>query len=126
MKENGYDLHRTYRLKAYFHIKHSFSGDIKKAHPHTLTVTCTVVSSTAEMIQYKTIEATLKKCLDKYDHHYLNEIEGLKSDSTIEHLGEQLCYEIDGALNAFGYRMIRFEIAETPLRAYIITDELRD
>ncbi len=118
--------HRTYKIKAYFYIKHSFDGDIKKAHPHTLTITCTVVSSNMEMIEYNTIETAIHQCLEKYDHHYLNEIEDLKSNATIEHLGEQLCYEIDATLHTVGYNVIRFEIEETPVRAYIITDELRD
>ena len=53
-------------------------------------------------------------------------MEEFEESATIERLGEVLCFEIDDALKGIGYEMDHFEIGETPLRVYVITDELRD
>ena len=71
------------------------------------------------------VENVIGKCIAKYDNKYLNDLDEFKENATIERLGEVLCFEIDDALKDIGYEMDHFEIGETPLRVYVITDELR-
>ena len=118
--------HKKYKLKSFIAIKHSFDGDISHIHAHTIEISCSINSDTDWMIDYKTVESTIHKCLDKYENRYLNEMEEFKTSATIERLGEVLCFEIDDELRKIGYLMDHFEIGETPLRVYVITDELRD
>ena len=117
---------KKYRLKTFIYIRHSFDGNREHEHAHTIEINCTISTDVHDMIDYRTVEGSIHKCLGKYENRYLNDIEELGGNSTIEHLGETLCFEIDRELLPLGYKMQRFEIGETPLRIYVITDELRD
>jgi 6-pyruvoyl tetrahydropterin synthase-like protein len=117
---------KRYKLKRFIAIQHSFDGNTQNVHAHTLEINCTIKTDTAEMIDYRKVETLIQECLDKYENKYLNDFEAFKENATIERLGEVLCYEIDDALKEIGYGMDHFEIGETPLRVYVITDELRD
>ena len=116
---------REYVLHYFLEIKHSFDGDYAKAHDHTIEIKCKIGVRHEDLLQFGQIEDVAKKVIDRYDQKYLNRLPGFKDDSTIERLGEVLCYEIDDEIKKFGYEMTRFEIGETPLRVYVITDELR-
>ena len=118
-------LERKYILKSFLFIRHSFDGSREHEHAHSIEVNCTIKTDVHDMIDYDMVESTIKRSFDRYDNHYLNDIDSLKENATIEHLGEVLCKEIDGNLYQLGYQMVRFEIGETPLRVYVITDELR-
>ncbi len=117
---------KKYRLKTFIYIKHSFDGNRKNEHAHTIEVNCTISTDVHDMIDYRAVEDCIHNCFGRYENKYLNDIEELKTNATIEHLGEVLCAEIDADLKPLGYYMERFEIGETPLRIYVITDELRD
>lgn len=118
-------MEKLYRLKQFIAILHSFDGDRQKSHAHTLEINCTVKTD-APIIDYRLVESNIKRCLDKYENKYLNDFDSMKEDATIENFGTVLCGEIDTVLNKINYHMTRFEIGETPLRIYTITDELRD
>ena len=117
---------KRYRLKFFIAIKHSFDGKPENLHAHTIVINCSIKTENEEIIDFKQVESLIQSCIDKYDNKYLNDLEGFEETATIEHLGEILCFEIDEALKGIGYEMDRFEIGETPLRVYVITDELRD
>ena len=117
---------KKYRLKTFIYIKHSFDGNGEHEHAHTVEINCTISTDVHDMIDYRTVEDHIHSCLGRYENTYLNDIEQLRDNATIEHLGEILCKEIDKELTPLGYSMKRFEIGETPLRIYVITDELRD
>ncbi len=117
---------KRYRLKFFIAIQHSFDGNTENIHAHTIVVECSVKTDQQDIIDYSLVEDVIKSCIDKYDNKYLNDIEGFETSATIERLGEILCFEIDDALKVIGYEMDHFEIGETPLRVYVITDELRD
>ncbi len=84
------------------------------------------MKTSEEIIDYKHVEKLIRQCIEKYENKYLNDFDSMRDNSTIEHFGEVLCSEIDEVLIKGGYKMTRFEIGETPLRVYAITDELRD
>ena len=117
---------REYRLHFFVEIRHSFDGDPDKAHDHTVEIKCKIGVSQEDIVRFDEIEDTVERIIARYDRHYLNDMEVFGGDTTIEHLGEVLCAEIDSELGRSGYDMNRFEIGETPLRSYIITDELRE
>ena len=117
---------KRYRLKFFIAIKHSFDGNRDNLHAHTITIDCSLKTENQEIIDFKRVENIIQSCIDKYDNKYLNDLPGFEEKATIEHLGEILCFEIDDAVKGIGYEMDRFEIGETPLRVYVITDELRD
>ena len=116
---------KSYKLKTFVAIQHSFDGNEENRHVHTIEINCAVKTSD-EIIDYQLAEGILQQCLSKYENQYLNDFECFKDDATIEHFGEVVCMEIDEALKTYNYSMNRFEIGETPLRVYVITDELRD
>ena len=117
---------KRYRLKQFIAIQHSYDGNRENLHAHTIAINCNIKTEINEIIDYKKVETNIKKCLDKYENNYLNDLDAFKENATIERFGEVLCYEIDDELKKIGYEMDRFEIGETPLRVYVITDELRD
>ncbi len=117
---------KKYTLRSFISIRHSFDGNIKHEHAHTVEISCTVKTATEDMIDYFAVEKTIKSVFDRYEGKYLNDITEFCTDATIEHLGEVLCRDIDNTLLPMGYAMDRFEIGETPLRVYVITDELRN
>ena len=116
---------KKYKIKSFIAIQHSFDGNTEHLHAHTVEINCSIKTD-LEMIDYRLVENTIQECIDKYENRYLNDMEEFKESATIERLGEVLCYEIDNKLKPIGYEMDRFEIGETPLRLYVITDELRD
>ncbi len=116
---------KSYKLKSFVAIQHSFDGNKDNSHVHTVEINCTIRTS-EDIIDYKMTESLIAGCISKYENKYLNDFEDFKMDATIEHFGEVLCSEIDDELVENGYSMNRFEIGETPLRVYVITDELRD
>ena len=116
---------KSYKLKSFVAIQHSFDGNRDNSHVHTVEINCTI-KTPEDIIDYKMTESLIADCISKYENKYLNEFEDFQMDATIEHFGEVLCSEIDDKLGANGYSMNRFEIGETPLRVYVITDELRD
>ena len=116
---------KSYKLKSFVAIQHSFDGNKDNSHVHTVEINCTIKTA-EDIIDYKMTENLIASCISKYENKYLNDFEDFKMDATIEHFGEVLCSEIDDELVENGYSMNRFEIGETPLRVYVITDELRD
>lgn len=116
---------KSYKLKSFVAIQHSFDGNRDNSHVHTVEINCTIKTA-EEIIDYPMTENIIASCISKYENKYLNDFEDFSEDATIEHFGEVLCSEIDDELDANGYSMNRFEIGETPLRVYVITDELRD
>ena len=117
---------KRYKLKQFLAIQHSFDGNTENIHAHTIAINCSIKAYTEDIIDYRKVENVIKKCIDKYENKYLNDLPEFKDSATIEKLGEVLCFEIDDELKKTGYEMDRFEIGETPLRVYVITDELRD
>ena len=117
---------KRYKLKQFLAIQHSFDGNTENIHAHTIAINCSIKTDTEDIIDYGKVENVIKKCIDKYENKYLNDLPEFKESATIEKLGEVLCFEIDDELKKTGYEMDRFEIGETPLRVYVITDELRD
>ena len=117
---------KRYKLKQFIAIQHSYDGNTENLHAHTLEINCSVKTETEDIIDYNKVEKLIRECLEKYENKYLNDLDEFKTNATIERLGEVLCYEIDNALKEISYEMDRFEIGETPLRVYVITDELRD
>lgn len=116
---------KKYKIKSFIAIQHSFDGNTEHIHAHTVEINCSIKTS-FDIIDYRKVESTIQKCIDRYENKYLNDLPGFEETATIERLGEVLCYEIDNELKPIGYEMDRFEIGETPLRLYVITDELRD
>ena len=116
---------KSYKLKSFVAIQHSFDGNKDNSHVHTVEINCTI-KTLEDIIDYRMTEGLIADCISKYENKYLNDLDSFREDATIEHFGEVLCGEIDEELSENGYSMNRFEIGETPLRVYVITDELRD
>ena len=77
-----------------------------------------------DVMNYSKVERTLLDCMEPYQESYLNDMEVFAGDTTIENVGEVICREINERAREMGINLYRFEIAETPLRSYIITDKL--
>ena len=111
----------------FLEMSHSFDGDRKKEHNHTLEILCFVeldVSRGFDVMNYNTVERRLRDCLEPYQESYLNDMAVFAGDTTIENVGEVVCREINERALEMGINLYRFEIAETPLRSYVITDIL--
>ncbi len=77
-----------------------------------------------DVMDYNKVERQLLDCLTPYQESYLNDMEVFAGDTTIENVGEVICREINDRAMQMGINLYRFEIAETPLRSYVITDKL--
>ena len=111
----------------FLEMSHSFDGDRKKEHNHTLEILCFVELDTSggfDVMDYNKVERQLLDCLAPYQESYLNDMEVFAGDTTIENVGEVICREINDRAMQMGINLYRFEIAETPLRSYVITDKL--
>lgn len=111
----------------FLEMSHSFDGDRKKEHNHTLEIMCFVELDAAkgfDVMNYSKVERELLDCLAPYQESYLNDMAVFGGDTTIENVGEVICREINERALELGINLYRFEIAETPLRSYVITDVL--
>jgi len=114
---------KTYCFRRCISISHSNDNDKDHAHIHTVEVSAYVkyMETQSEVIRFKEVENLLDDSLAPYQRGYLNDMEGLEENVSIEHLGEVLFFRLDEALHENGLFIEKFEISETPLRTYIIT-----
>lgn len=114
---------RTYCFRSCISISHSNDKDRQKAHIHTVEVGVFVKADgiILDLQQCVYMENVFLKCLEPYQEKYLNDIEGFEDDVSIEYLGERLFYQVSGKINDGNVYVERLEIAETPLRTYILT-----
>lgn len=114
---------RTYCFRSCISISHSNDGDREKTHVHTVEVGAFVKAEGIILDLQKCIdvENVFLKCLEPYQECYLNDMEGFSEDVSIEYLGETLFYQVSEKINDGAVYVERLEIAETPLRTYILT-----
>lgn len=106
----------NYRLK----MEH---GAGEKRHGHTLEIVYCVKSSRAVQ-RFEETEHAFSQYLAQYQNKYLEDAEEFRGNTTIENIGEVLCAAMNQIARQQGYDLYHFEIGETPLRMYLISDEL--
>jgi len=114
---------RIHCFKECITISHSNDYNRDNAHYHTVEVATFVKYHDLELdvTKVEDIKKIIDSCFEPYYEKYLNDMEGFEEEVTIEHLGEQLFWELNRALEYEEMFVERLEIGETPLRTYIIT-----
>lgn len=75
------------------------------------------------MLRFRKVEELVDWCLAPYKNQFLNDMPEFKGDASIEEVGEVFYEKLRQAMKQFSLNLERFEIQETPLRAYIIHRE---
>lgn len=112
---------RKYRFDYRLQIEHSTGGSSR--HRHTLEISFTISIADERQEKFSEIEKTFENCLTGYQNQYLNDKKEFGGNTTIENIGEVLCEKLNQIAIMHGADLYHFEIGETPLRMYLITDE---
>jgi 6-pyruvoyl tetrahydropterin synthase-like protein len=114
---------RTYCFKTCISISHSNDNNRIHSHIHTVEVAAYVKykETYTDIKKFEDAEVLIDTCLEPYRECYLNDMVGFEDNVSLEYLGERLFQQLDDKLDTNGMLMEKFEISETPLRAYIIT-----
>ncbi len=114
---------RKYCLHFFLEMSHSFDGNKKFEHNHTLEITLYLKIPGNGVVRFSDLERGLNGVLQPFQERYLNDISMFKGDTTIENIGEITCSLMNSKAEEMGIDLYRYEIAETPLRTYVITSE---
>ncbi len=114
---------KTYCFRKCISIMHSNDDSREHAHGHTVEVGIYVkfTGDRHDISRTRYIKSTIEEVIDNYNLCYLNDRSGFEQDTSIERLGEVLFYEMDDKMALENIPFEKLEIAETPLRTYIIT-----
>lgn len=112
----------TYCFKYCLSINHSNNNDEQNKHNHTVEVAVYIryKDEQTQMVKFNDAEEIMKLCFEPYQGAYLNSMEIMEDNVTIEHLGEVLFFEVEKTLDENNIKVEKFEISETPLRTYIV------
>ena len=115
-----------YHIQTNVPILHSMTGSRAESHFHSLTIELYISCPGEGMLRFRKVEELVDWCLAPYKNRFLNDMPEFNGDASIEEAGEVFCEKLRRAMEQFGLTLERFEIQETPLRAYIIHREGSD
>lgn len=114
---------KYYRLKYRLTIRHSADNNIDHEHSHVLEIEAYTFPMMENFQEFNNIEKHVDDCLSRYQNKYLNDLPEFQKDASLENTGEVLFPLLRAQLKENGWDLRRFEISETPLRVYIITQD---
>jgi 6-pyruvoyl-tetrahydropterin synthase len=115
---------RYHRLKYRLCMQHSFDGQIENKHHHLIEIEIVARQLSGNFLEFASMDSILELVFGPYQHQYLNEFPEFGGDTSMEHLGEVFYLKVKKALEGHHWKLARFEISETPLRIYAITEEI--
>lgn len=114
---------KYHRLKYRLCMQHSFDGEIEHKHQHLIEIEVVARKLSEDFMEFASMDSVLARVFGPYQYQYLNDFPEFKGDTSMEHLGEVFYLKVKDALERQHWRFARFEISETPLRIYAITEE---
>lgn len=113
---------RKYRFDYRLQIEHRTGRSPR--HHHTLEISFCIQTSDSSLVPFDEISGNFERFLSSYQNAYLNDREEFHGNTTIENTGEVLCEKMNEIAELGGYELYHFEIGESPLRMYIISDAM--
>lgn len=113
---------RKYRFDYRLQIEHQTGNSPR--HHHTLEVSFCIGTVADTVVPFDEMNRDFERLLSSYQNVYLNERSEFHGNTTIENTGEVLCEHLNAIAEKDGYDLYHFEIGESPLRMYIISDML--
>lgn len=110
----------TYHIGAHIPIVHTMTENRSESHLHSLELSLYLFYPERSMLDFPAVEKAIDRCLDPYKDRLLNELPEFRDGASIEQIGEVFFPRLSQAAAAYGLRLDRLEIGETPLRTYII------
>ncbi len=114
---------RYHRLTYRLCMQHSLNGQIENKHPHLIEVEIVARKKKEDFLEFASMDSILEQVFGSYQYQYLNEFPEFGQNTSMEHLGEVFYVMVKEALEKQHWKFARFEIRETPLRAYAIVEE---
>ena len=114
---------KYYRLKYRLAISHSADNNIDHEHSHVLEIEAYTFPMMENFQEFNDIEKHVDTCLSRFQNQYLNDLPEFHGDASLENTGEVLFPLLRQTLMQNSWDLRRFEISETPLRVYIITQD---
>lgn len=115
-------MKRRYRFDYRLQIEHQTGKSSR--HHHTLEISFCIQTLREAIIPYDQIAGSFENYLSAYQNVFLNEKPEFHGNTTIENIGEVLCRGMNEIAEKYEYDLYHFEIGESPLRMYIISDNL--
>ena len=111
----------VYHIGTHIPIVHTMTEDRAESHLHSLELSLYLFCPEEHsMLDFPAVEETIGRCLAPYKDRLLNELPEFRDGASIEQIGEVFFPRLSQAVAAYGLRLDRLEIGETPLRTYII------
>ncbi len=114
---------KYYRLKYRLTIRHSADNNRDHEHSHVLEIEVFAFPMMENFQEFNNIEKHVDDCLSRFQNQYLNDLPEFQGDASLENTGEVLFPLLRAELRRSNWNLRRFEISETPLRVYIITQD---
>lgn len=112
---------RYYCLKYRLNITHSKNNIRQDAHGHVFEIEIFLETPDASFFGFADMEFYMNRALDPYQQKYLNELDVLSGDASLENVGEVVWKELMNSYAETPLKLERMEISETPLRVYAIS-----
>lgn len=111
-----------YKCRYYFNASHCVKKGEAKVHPHTFTVTLYLKPENKEsFISFEEMDGKIQKVLEQFKGRNLNEMSVFFGEEpTIERIAKILNQELELEVKKIGFRLLKMELNETPLRGYIL------
>lgn len=111
----------TYKLTFFLNASHMVTIDGKNSsrHPHTFEITCFIKSK--RFTKFEDIENNVNQILSQLNNSYLNELKAFQElNPTLEYIARLLHKVIGINLESINCNLEKIEVAESPVRSFII------
>ena len=119
-----YHRMKYHRMKYRLCMQHSFDGSVEHKHHHMIEIEIVARQTAGDFLEFASMDTVLEEVFGPYQHQYLNEFPEFGGDTSMEHLGEVFYRKVKASLEEQHWKFARFEISETPLRVYAVSEEI--
>lgn len=112
---------KYYKLKYRLSITHSADNNEEHKHNHVLEGEIFAEPPADNFVEFSDMEDMVDKTLEIYQNKYLNSLEEFAGDANIENVGEVFWRKLVNVFDRNGWKLLRLEIGENPLRVYAVS-----
>ncbi|HCU08039.1 MAG TPA: hypothetical protein DF480_03555 [Clostridiales bacterium] len=119
-------MHKYYVCRYYINAEHSVDNIQKNAHQHTFTLSLSIEPKVETgMVQFSAIDRQVNSYVLQYKGVYLNSMPQFQGIyPSLEWMGEVMYQDFHALLDEKGWRCLQLEIAENPLKTFLISDRI--
>ncbi len=119
-------MHKYYVCRYYINAEHSVDNIQKNAHQHTFTLGLSVEAlARTGMVPFYEIDRLVNSYVLQYNGAYLNAMPQFQGRyPSLEWMGEVIYQDVHALLDEKGWRCLQLELAENPLKIFLISDRI--